>query len=747
MSSGGITSLNGLTDASQTFAVGTAGAGFSISSAGGVHTFNIPNASASAKGLLTAVDWSTFNNKQNALTNPVTGTGVSGQVAYWNGTTTQTGNNNLFWDGTNERLGIGTTTPAYPLDVVSTGAAINGRVVSNNNTGQLDSVFVVQNSATIAANVTVGIRLVCGPTINGGSDRGYFFRSIIGPASNPILDIYSVITGTSTTLQRFFGNTGNISINNSNDAGYKFDVTGTLRSTADAYFATASGNVGIGTTTPSGLFHARISANAQLIFQNSSQNNLYLSGDNATLNIDATNGTLFPGIFIRLGGTAYGQLTSGTFGTQLISFQNTPTTFVNGATERMRITSTGVVVIGNGQSNASPSLGLIEATDGSGTDIAGAEFRIQGGQSTGTGAGGPVTFYTSPTGTTGTATNAAVERMRVTSIGNVGIGTALPSLVTTGRKSLVIRGTTAEMLLQSSNTTDGGALGVAVVGGGNDMSFVNRLAGNFSFFTNSVEVFRIHGNGRLTVNTVTDAGYQFDVSGTLRSTASSYFATGSGGVGIGTTSITGSTKLEVVQTQDGNGSVNGFIVRDSTDIQANFTLQGGTSSGTQRIIISSLSSSQAAPIGNTGVIQSSDGTLNNYFPLRFLASTVDFEISTSNYGARLTVVRVNSSGLGIGQTTFGTSATKTLAVGTGVAPTTSPADAFQMYSADVVAGNAAPHIRTENGAVVKVYQETTGVGNAAFVQGSVNAVYEDSTFDGYTLKQIVKALRNQGLLA
>jgi hypothetical protein len=67
ISSGNMTSLNGLTDASQTFAVGTAGAGFSISSAGGVHTFNIPNASASAKGLLTAVDWSTFNNKQNAI--------------------------------------------------------------------------------------------------------------------------------------------------------------------------------------------------------------------------------------------------------------------------------------------------------------------------------------------------------------------------------------------------------------------------------------------------------------------------------------------------------------------------------------------------------------------------------------------------------------------------------------------------------------------------------------------------------
>jgi hypothetical protein len=57
--------------------------------------------------------------------------------------------------------------------------------------------------------------------------------------------------------------------------------------------------------------------------------------------------------------------------------------------------------------------------------------------------------------------------------------------------------------------------------------------------------------------------------------------------------------------------------------------------------------------------------------------------------------------VGIGQATFGTSATQTLALGTGTAPSTSPADAFQIYSADVgaVAGQAGPHFRTEGGGV------------------------------------------------
>jgi hypothetical protein len=83
----------------------------------------------------------------------------------------------------------------------------------------------------------------------------------------------------------------------------------------------------------------------------------------------------------------------------------------------------------------------------------------------------------------------------------------------------------------------------------------------------------------------------------------------------------------------------------------------------------------------------------------------------------------------------------------GTNPSASTTDAFRMYSADVVAGNAAPHFRTENGAVIKLYQETTGVGNAIFSAGGGNSVLDDSTFDGYTIRQIVKALRNQGILA
>ena len=70
----------------------------------------------------------TFPNGSTQTTAGLTGSGSSGQVSYWNGSTSQAGTSNLFWDSGNNRLGINNATPLYALDVSGTAKSNTVRV-------------------------------------------------------------------------------------------------------------------------------------------------------------------------------------------------------------------------------------------------------------------------------------------------------------------------------------------------------------------------------------------------------------------------------------------------------------------------------------------------------------------------------------------------------------------------------------------------------------------------------------------
>jgi len=208
-----------------------------------------------------------LNNKQNTLTNPITGTGTSGQVSFFNGTTTQTGDNGLFWDNTNKRLGIGLANPSQELTV-------KGTIRSEALTGS-DNIFFqgVNSAGTIvgqmqeASSIGSGGLLFNGERLNNTGGNGVFFSGFVGttasgnnaaiefrgnggtiasiadlPSGIPIA-IFSKRSGAATVNQMALFQTGNLLLQNGGtftDAGFRLDVNGTARVQGDL---TMTGNI------------------------------------------------------------------------------------------------------------------------------------------------------------------------------------------------------------------------------------------------------------------------------------------------------------------------------------------------------------------------------------------------------------------------------------------------------------------------------------------------------------------------
>jgi hypothetical protein len=81
--------------------------------------------------------------------NQVTGTGAAGQVAYWSSTSVITGENNLFWDATNDRLGIGLFNPSQPLEVSKSQNSDSVIQITNSNAGgSATAQFFASNGTT-----------------------------------------------------------------------------------------------------------------------------------------------------------------------------------------------------------------------------------------------------------------------------------------------------------------------------------------------------------------------------------------------------------------------------------------------------------------------------------------------------------------------------------------------------------------------------------------------------------------------
>ncbi len=230
----------------------------------------------------------------------VTGTGAAGQVAYWTGTSSQTGSNNLFWDAANARLGIGTNTPSRKLHVIGTSALFQ-------NAGEFELDLL---------NTTSGnyLRLVAATA-----------DSYLGTIQN--IPFSFIMNG--SRVGQFTSTNGNLILQNGGtftDGGERLQVNGTAKITGNTLIS--AGNLSIFTTnTPRRLnINQALGGNAALI-------GLYASGGSLIGAIGAQPTTDSLQFAATAGIVFYSGSTIGSIATE-------PTN------ERMRITSGGNLLVG-----------------------------------------------------------------------------------------------------------------------------------------------------------------------------------------------------------------------------------------------------------------------------------------------------------------------------------------------------------------------------------------------------------------
>jgi hypothetical protein len=319
------------------------------------------------------------------------GTGLTsltaGYIPFGNGTSAFGNSANLFWDNTNARLGIGSTTPRYKLDIFDESNATFGFTEYNNSDGPTIRLF--RAGGTIASPTAV----VAGYSLGGLRAFGY-----TGAAFGSLSAAIDLVANQTFAV----GSQGSY---------IQFRTTAdSTASSTEKMRITGDGNVGIGSTTPS----VKLYVNANLTGGTSNSIRLLDDGAAATSTSNNSYGYGFNATTGEL------STTSGNGGFH---------SWYTANTERMRIDSSGNVGIGTSSPSSKLFVSAAQPTN----------YEVGVIQNTGAGAYSLIRWInsggaTADFGITDSGTNAAIirtggtERMRIDSSGNVGIDNAAPGV-------------------------------------------------------------------------------------------------------------------------------------------------------------------------------------------------------------------------------------------------------------------------------------------------------------------------------
>jgi hypothetical protein len=577
----------------------------------GTITLAIATASGSQNGLLSSTDWTTFNGKQNALTNPVTGTGTTNYLPKFTGASaigdsiisesgtiiTVAGNINV---GSLGNLAINAGSSATPLLTQSTNytelyrrsggvgiylggtgdpanyydntshffrsSAGGSTYLTINSSGNL-SLGVTPSAWSLGKAIEIGnignsvwgvnatqFNVLQNVYYDGGgfkyasTNAASYYQQISGAhawytapsgtAGNAItfttamiLDAsgslligasgtvgvkYISITPSSTTTPTVIQGAhagvgayaiamqsggGNLLVGTTTDAGYKLDVNGTGRFSGALTGTSATFSGRIGTS----LSSSGINFNNSSFYVNNTANT-----KGAIFGYNDTNDNFY---FTALEyGVAY----------KPILFNTSAATFSSSVTTGGFVYANGNLATANGNQSAnSTSATLFLGNRGYFTspDVGAATIRAI---STGSFwySRTDLSFSTNP-GPDVTSTS-AVERMRITGDGNVGIGTASPNIGSVTGTVLTINGSVQSNLEMAS----AGVSRARIASSSSDTTIETRTALPLVFGTNSTEKMRITSGGNVLIGTTTDNGTdRLQVSG-------NGYVSGSLGVGI-----------------------------------------------------------------------------------------------------------------------------------------------------------------------------------------------------------------------
>lgn len=155
----GITSLNGLTTNTQAFSIGTTGTNFNINSVGSTHTFNLPDASITARGVVT-IGNQAFSGLKNFTDNIIV-----------NGININKGSNN----GTNIAIGAEAldNTVGNQNTVIGFEAASNNDVVSLATSFNTVLGYQAYSNGQANNNTAIGWQSLFSSAANNNSALGY----------------------------------------------------------------------------------------------------------------------------------------------------------------------------------------------------------------------------------------------------------------------------------------------------------------------------------------------------------------------------------------------------------------------------------------------------------------------------------------------------------------------------------------------------------------------------------------------